>query len=62
VSNIDQIPEHVVRAEGISLNYIAVHGQSWRKRIIPILLEGNAETTLPFLLRPNLSLNLEKYD
>jgi hypothetical protein len=59
---LENDPEHVVRAEGISLNYIAVHSQRWREKIIPILLEGTAEETLPFLLRPNLPLDLNRFD
>jgi WD40 repeat protein len=40
-------PEHVVKTEAQIMNAIAMHSNKRQQKIIPVLLEGNNETSLP---------------
>ena len=55
---MEQSREHVVRIEGQLLNYLVSYSTAQSERIIPILLEGTAEESLPPLLRHKLPLIL----
>jgi WD40 repeat protein len=40
-------PEHIVKTEAQIMNAIAMHSNKRQQKIIPVLLEGNNETSLP---------------
>jgi len=59
-SSMEQSKEHIVRLEGRLLNYLVSYSTKKAEHVIPVLLEGEAEQSLPPLLHPHLSVNLVK--
>lgn len=61
-AQLAQDREHVVRVEASLINHLAGYSSSRADKIIPLLFEGNAEESLPFIISSHMPVDFVHQD